>query len=165
MCVNAKNKAWRQVNRERVNALEKERRSRLPVEVRREKHRKYYAENKTKVDAKNKKWAAENRERSRSNQARWHAENKGRRQQQSRDRRFGLALGEYDQMIVDQMGMCAICSREGNVGGIALAVDHCHNTGKVRGLLCNPCNTSIGLLGDDATLVLKAAAYLVERGS
>ncbi len=43
-----------------------------------------------------------------------------------------------------------------------MSVDHCHITGKVRGLLCNLCNTAIGSLNDDSTLVRRAAEYLDE---
>lgn len=62
---------------------------------------------------------------------------------------YGISLEEYDQMLSDQNGVCAICllpeiikSTQGRTK--SLAVDHCHTTGKVRGLLCINCNTSLG---------------------
>jgi hypothetical protein len=63
-------------------------------------------------------------------------------------------------MWAEQNGRCAICSttlREGRGGA---AVDHCHRTGKVRGLLCSPCNTAIGKLREDPALFASALAYL-----
>jgi Autographiviridae endonuclease VII len=72
-------------------------------------------------------------------------------------KKYGLQAGEYEALHAKQGGACAICgdTPEGN-----LRVDHCHETGVVRGLLCHPCNAGIGLLRDNAALLLKAANYL-----
>lgn len=72
---------------------------------------------------------------------------------------YGLRLGEYDEMLAAQDGVCAIC-RGLNKSGKRLAVDHDHNTGKVRGLLCTNCNTAIGKLGHDLGLLNAAINYL-----
>lgn len=65
----------------------------------------------------------------------------------------------YDQMSVDQNNRCAICFREEKKGK-ALAADHDHQSGRIRGLLCYKCNLAIGLLGDDPEIVLQASVYL-----
>jgi hypothetical protein len=79
---------------------------------------------------------------------------------------FGLERGEYVRMLARQNGVCAICRRPETVmlhGKIKrLAVDHCHTTNVVRGLLCACCNLAIGYAGDDA-LRLRAAANYLER--
>lgn len=75
--------------------------------------------------------------------------------------KYGIEYLEYDAMIEAQDGKCAICG-EPPVGRKHLDVDHCHETGKVRGLLCYPCNRGIGNLGDDSNRVMAAAAYLIE---
>lgn len=77
-------------------------------------------------------------------------------------RKFGLTPLEYQQMVENQMARCAICGRTPEeVGdGRLLAVDHDHDTGKIRGLLCRPCNTGIGQLGDSVDRVRKALNYL-----
>ena len=79
-------------------------------------------------------------------------------------RKYGISLLEYSQMIISQGGKCAICgSEEGgtrNGNPKALAVDHCHDTAKVRGLLCESCNQGIGKLKDDPTVLRKAADYI-----
>lgn len=62
-------------------------------------------------------------------------------------------------MLDDQGGVCAICSKE-DAAGKRLAVDHCHETGKVRGLLCLKCNTVLGKMNDEVNLLKKAIAYL-----
>lgn len=79
---------------------------------------------------------------------------------------YGLTPGCYDALIAKQGGVCAICGRdEPNAHGrtgkkFQLSVDHCHDTGRVRGLLCQNCNRAIGLLGDNVELLRKAIDYL-----
>jgi len=80
---------------------------------------------------------------------------------------YGITPVEYERMFAAQAGTCAICRRServrNNVGGTKrLAVDHDHRTGQVRGLLCHACNVSIGQMGDDPMLLLRAARYLAE---
>lgn len=70
----------------------------------------------------------------------------------------GLPVSEFNRMLVDQGGVCKVCKRPPN--DKQLAVDHCHKTGKVRGLLCTACNFAIGLFQDDPETCEAAAAYL-----
>lgn len=72
--------------------------------------------------------------------------------------KFGITKEIYDKMFADQGGVCKICG--GPPGKRSLAVDHCHKTGKVRGLLCSNCNVGIGNLQDDLNLLEKAAQYI-----
>lgn len=77
---------------------------------------------------------------------------------------FGITLDEYNDLVVEQNGVCAICERpETRLRRnklLALAVDHNHATGKNRGLLCMACNTGIGSLQDNPDLLEKAADYI-----
>lgn len=77
---------------------------------------------------------------------------------------YGITSKQYQMMHDKQKGKCLICDKEETVvrNGkvINLAVDHNHITGKVRGLLCNLCNRSIGGLGDSIELLKKAINYL-----
>lgn len=77
-------------------------------------------------------------------------------------KRFGLPPGSYDKMSEAQGGRCAICqsTTPGGNGKRRLAVDHDGATGKVRGLLCGRCNTGIGQLQHNETILLAAIAYL-----
>jgi hypothetical protein len=77
-------------------------------------------------------------------------------------RKYGVTTDEYDEMLAEQGGVCAIC-RGINLSGRRLAVDHDHETDRPRGLLCSTCNTGIGGLKDDPELLIAAAAYLMER--
>lgn len=74
-------------------------------------------------------------------------------------RMYGLEISDFNKMIEDQNGCCLICEE---FYGFKLAVDHDHDTGNVRGLLCRKCNSGIGLLGDSIENLLSAAAYLRE---
>lgn len=75
-------------------------------------------------------------------------------------KRYGLSLEGFKEMLKKQNGKCAICDASKNSDGKSLYVDHCHETGKIRGLLCRKCNTGIGLLGDNMNGILKAKDYL-----
>lgn len=75
-------------------------------------------------------------------------------------KKFGLTKEQYLQMHKAQGGTCAICKQEEI--GRRLAVDHCHTSGKVRGLLCAGCNTALGQMNDDPTLLRRAMEYLIE---
>ena len=77
---------------------------------------------------------------------------------------YGITLEWYNEQHEKQNGLCAICGKpetavvRGN--RISLAVDHCHETGKVRGLLCRACNNAIGAFNHDINVLNKAIAYL-----
>lgn len=71
-------------------------------------------------------------------------------------KRYSITVDEYDALHAAQQGICAICKSETD----KLVVDHDHNTGKVRGLLCNTCNLGIGGLKDSPTILLSAIDYL-----
>jgi hypothetical protein len=79
---------------------------------------------------------------------------------------YGIGVAEYDAMHSAQKGLCAICGqpetlkRSMDRATRRLAVDHCHSSGKVRGLLCSGCNTGLGGLHDDVQLLQKAINYL-----
>ena len=69
---------------------------------------------------------------------------------------------DADAMWTAQQGRCAICQRPESEFKRSLHLDHCHATGRVRGLLCSGCNTAIGLMGDDTDRLLAAVQYLKE---
>ena len=79
--------------------------------------------------------------------------------------KYGLTPEQYQAMLVAQSGGCAICGADSpGCGRTYFSVDHCHASGRVRGLLCSNCNSGIGLLGDSASTVAKALAYLQHAG-
>jgi len=84
-------------------------------------------------------------------------------------RLYGITVDDYYAMLEQQGGGCAIC--EAKIPGMRhykrngriemFHVDHCHSTGKVRGLLCGACNRAIGYLRDDPILALRVSQYLI----
>lgn len=72
---------------------------------------------------------------------------------------YGITASEYAQVLEYQGGKCYICQRATGARR-RLAVDHCHRTGRVRGLLCRPCNRMLGHARDDMGFFLRAANYL-----
>ena len=73
---------------------------------------------------------------------------------------YGITYDDYLEMFNEQDGKCLICERHQKDLTLALAVDHCHDTGMIRGLLCGNCNSGIGNLRDDISLLKKAIEYL-----
>lgn len=77
---------------------------------------------------------------------------------------YGITEVDYTKMLEAQNYRCAICQTDKPTGKWKVfAVDHNHNTGQVRELLCNECNRGIGLLKDDPELLKKAAEYLLKH--
>jgi hypothetical protein len=78
--------------------------------------------------------------------------------------KYSMTIDEYDQMLESQNGRCAICrTTEPGGSGSRFAVDHNHQTGYVRGLLCSNCNRGIGFLKDSPIILSSALSYLLEN--
>lgn len=77
-------------------------------------------------------------------------------------RLYRITIEDYDEMYIAQNGKCAVCGSENIIDGKRkmLCVDHNHETGKVRGLLCRDCNLAAGLLEDDSERASKLSEYL-----
>lgn len=116
-----------------------------------ESERKHRATNAEKIAATKKAWKAANRDKHNASNRRWKL------------KRFG-GVEVFDALYQAQGGKCAICETDkgSSTGkdGRRLAVDHCHATGAVRGLLCGNCNRMLGLVKDSPELLRKAAQYL-----
>jgi hypothetical protein len=132
--------------------------------------REYYLKNKERIHALNQKWREKNKESHLAKAREYHHKNreeilpkKRKRWKEnaaliSAKRRFenyGLTPEDFDHMILERAGCCDICLQPA-----LLVVDHNHETGKVRGLLCDQCNQAIGLMRDDAERLKSAAVYL-----
>ncbi len=79
--------------------------------------------------------------------------------------KYGIGLDEYNQMFADQGGCCAICGKHQTEFKKSLAVDHNHETGKVRALLCVNCNLGVGCFKDDSSLLQAAIRYLADHST
>lgn len=130
----------------------------------------YYAENKSKQVDRRKKWNEKNRKSIARRKSEHYAKNKSMYSLRSRKwylrSKYGLTIEEFAAMVEAVGGVCEICGQPPRGGpknqNPILRVDHDHKTGQVRGLLCDPCNRSIGLIGDEN---LAAAAAYIERAN
>lgn len=90
----------------------------------------------------------------------WRSRNSHKFRDQHLRSKFGITEADYQTMAAAQGYVCAIC--EGAEHGASLAVDHCHETGVIRGLLCRGCNVSLGCFRDSEAILLRAIEYLRE---
>jgi len=122
---------------------------------------------------RNGRWAKENPEKHCENAKRWNRANRdrfnsnNRRYQKNNPHvvkngqlriKFGITLDQYNEMLANQCGVCAICKQTCGTGK-SLAVDHCHKTKKIRGLLCQYCNTGFGQFKENKENLISAIAY------
>lgn len=73
--------------------------------------------------------------------------------------RYKITREDYDRLVAEQGGRCGVCGCECSERDV-LSVDHCHESNRIRGLLCSACNRAVGLLGDRVETVAAALAYL-----
>lgn len=75
--------------------------------------------------------------------------------------RYGLSREDYEDLLRKQEHRCATCRKEFNI--VSPHVDHCHETGKVRGLLCRACNSALGFALDDPKILQALIDYLKDQ--
>lgn len=93
-------------------------------------------------------------------QREWRKQNPDKVKEYDLKSKFGMSLTEYNDLRQAQSYTCKICGTKETDLDENLAVDHCHTTGKIRGLLCHCCNRGLGLLKDNTTVLQKAIDYL-----
>jgi len=89
-----------------------------------------------------------------------HQANPDRTKNNDLKRMYGITLEEHTKMFEKQNGVCAICKKPGDGKWKKLCVDHCHTTGKVRGLLCKRCNIALGEVRDNTHILQSMIEYL-----
>lgn len=147
-------RAWYARNKDRVNARNRERaRANYdPVRARELREKK-----KDKLKA----YRVANRDREIARAKEWYANNKDRARDTAREKRFGLTPADVQSLLTAQGNACAICATSfADLPARHLHIDHCHATGKVRGLLCHHCNVALGCFDDSPATLIRAAAYL-----
>jgi len=141
------------------------------------RNKKYYIKNRDKILSKHN----ENKERNSLNSKKHYIKNKKRKLELARTRYkllrdkdpvgvskkeydfnlkryYGISYEDYDKLLLSQNNACAICKNPEYRR--RLSVDHCHATGKIRGLLCTKCNVGIGSLNDNIEYLKNAIDYL-----
>lgn len=121
------------------------------------RNKRYYEKNKEQIIAYKKL-------NSKEYQKQWYLKNKERCKRLNsiarRKRMFGLDEETYNSMLKEQKECCKICGKHQSEFSKSLCVDHCHKTGKIRGLLCDRCNRSLGTLEDSIPSLKNAIKYL-----
>lgn len=130
-------KIYYEAHKEELSAYKKEHRDEI-----RERNRRYREKNRDKVRAYQKLYRKSRSGFNRNYQLRYH---------------YGISVDDYEKLFIEQDGCCAICGKR-----TKLDVDHCHKSGRIRGLLCRQCNHALGLLYDNPELFKIAIEYLNE---
>ena len=116
----------------------------------------WYQNNKDHVKARVKVWAQGHPEQNKASKQAW----------EQRNPRYGvlkkyhITSAAYDQLFEEQGGCCAVCGTTSPTPRAFFDVDHDHQTGQVRGLLCRSCNIMVGLAGDSIFTLRNACNYL-----
>ena len=113
------------------------------TDARRRSNQKWYESNRAHVKVYKAGWAKKHPEKARANRLKY---------------RYGLTVVQFNALYVAQGGRCAICKDP--IEGRGVHIDHCHKSGKVRGLLCGGCNHAIGFLFDSPDRANAVAKYL-----
>jgi hypothetical protein len=143
-------KQWRKENKDYIDSHRKTWNDAHPDIVKKAKKR-WAKKNHDKILKKNKQIRAEHPEKARKHHLKF---------------AYGLTLDQYNQMLQDQNGLCAICGQpETKIDKQAnrlkvLSVDHNHTTGQIRGLLCDRCNLGIAFFKDNSEILKSASNYL-----
>jgi hypothetical protein len=158
-------KLWKQQNREKVLREKKRYRERHKDRLN-QKSREYMRHHRPNFSP----LTARQREKKREWYRAYYQKNKARLSNRTRpqilQRKYGVTEDEYRLLLKKQRGICAICGTEKTIYAkreARLAVDHCHKTGKVRGLLCSRCNLALSFFDDSPAVLARARRYLLKH--
>lgn len=116
--------------------------------------------NRSKLNDNARKWYQSNPEKGLAISHKYKAANPTKHKDSLLQKRYGITLEQRQNMLIKQNNCCFTCNKVENES-TTLCVDHCHITGKVRGLLCDSCNRAIGFLKDSIEVSQKITQYLI----
>lgn len=122
--------------------------------------RKYRRDNLKKAKENNKKWKINNPEKVALIRKRQKKKAKEKTHRYHIKREYGMSSEQYEYMLLEQGGVCAANGCHEIMKHGRLSVDHCHKTGRIRGLLCSQCNTTLGRVGDSIEKLKGLISYL-----
>ena len=127
-----------------------------------EYNRAYREKNRERLDAYAKAYREKNREALRERQRTYLEKNRKEHNRKKRLQPYDLTQDELNAMMAEQNGVCKVCGcpPTGKGPNAVLHIDHDHDTGKVRGLLCQACNRGLGFFRDDPERLAAAINYL-----
>ena len=130
-----------------------------------EYNKKRRAGNREAYNAQQKEYRDRNRDRINAQRRARGPKNTDKRRNAQLKTVYGITLDQYNQMLGEQNGLCAVCNLPETAIRLGkaqrLAVDHNHTTGQVRALLCTKCNAALGYLDENADRMRALAAYIM----
>ena len=124
-------------------------------------HKKQYRQdNRAKISLRQKKYREEHKAEASLYNKQYRQKHKAKARHGNLVRKYGIGLKEYDELFITQEGCCAICGTHQTELSRALVVDHNHETGEIRGLLCHKCNLTLGYVNDNIRVLINAIKYL-----
>jgi len=130
------------------------------LENKKEYQKKYYLKNKERLLEYRKNFYNDNREVAIERSKTWAENNKRQRKHNVLKSTYNITIDDFEKMLEDQDYKCYCCAVEHSELKNGLYVDHCHNTNKVRGLLCSTCNLAIGYAKDNIKTLQNMIKYL-----
>lgn len=158
---------YRELNRDKVREYDKTRYLKHK-ESRLQSAKNYYAENKEETLMKLKSYRKRSKEQRTMWSKKYYEKNRETILEKSRLRsknvsklkKYNITQNDYNTMLEQQNFCCQICKKKNTEFKFKLAVDHCHTTNKIRGLLCSSCNTALGSFKDNIEILSEAIKYL-----
>lgn len=141
----------------------------MSTEARRAAARRRYAANPEPVKERQRRYAAANAEKRRAYARAYYARNREEVNAKNRARKYGTSVDEMNELLSNQGGKCAICEvvlspvTAIGIGNATPKIDHCHMTGRIRGVLCGHCNLLLGHAKDNIETIRRAALYLESK--
>lgn len=158
LCLKETTKQWRLNNPEKVKEMDKNKVLRN-IEKIKERRKKHYQENIEQIKERNEKWRKNNKDKHNKSTTKYYKNNPDKARNRQLKHSYNITLEQYNEMLVAQNNVCMIC-KNSETENKNFAVDHNHNTGKVRGLLCSACNKSLGGFKDNVNILQNAIEYL-----
>lgn len=140
--------------------LQKRIRRKEHPEISKEQHRIYYQKNREKCLLNHRLWKEKNKDYCVLKNKERYIKNKTNQRDQKLQIAYKITLLEYNELFIIQNGKCAICGKHQTEFKKAMGVDHNHNTGEIRGLLCSCCNRALGLFSDNIERLKSAIRYM-----
>ena len=119
----------------------------------------YYQNNKGRILQQQKEYYSKNRDKIKEYEVKNTEKRKVYKKKSELKKKYKISIEGYNFINTKQSNLCAICKMVCTTGK-RLAVDHCHKTGKIRGLLCTKCNIGLGYFNDDVILLKNSIRYL-----
>lgn len=128
----------------------------------RKAYKKYSSKNRSKINATHKKYCLKNKEKIRLLHKKEYQKNRAQYYNSYIKRTYGISIEEKNKIKIKQDFKCWICKDHEKNLTRGLVIDHNHKTGKIRGLLCQLCNSALGKFKEDRAAILNAVKYLEE---